>query len=98
MNGITIFDNDTVIVKIDKLKSMIDNSIWNQMRKLEGRISELISDQDRIVPKKQVLEMLDISSSTYDNWIKNGTLKACKVGDKSVVYMSDIRNSIKRVN
>lgn len=98
MNGITFLDNDTLILKVDKLEQMMAKVVYMQVKKLEDRISEIVSEQDKILTKKQVMEMLDISGSTYDNWVRKGTLKAHKIGDKPMVFLSDVRNSMKSVN
>lgn len=98
MNGITILDNDTVIVKVEKLKEMIRNDMWLQLLTLEKRFVEIIEDQDKIVTKRDAMKMLGISSSTYDNWIRNGNLKGHKIGDKPLLYMSDIRKAMIPIN
>ncbi|KIA89909.1 helix-turn-helix transcriptional regulator [Kaistella jeonii] len=98
MNGITILDNDTVVVKVDKLQQMINDTVWKQISRLERRFEELSQQQDKIVTKNEAIKMLGISSSTYDNWIKNGNLVGHKIGDKPLLYMSDIKKAMKPVN
>lgn len=98
MEGITILDNDTVIVKVDKLKQMIRDTVWVQLLRLEKRFDEIIEEQDKIVTKSDAMKMLGISGSTYDNWIRNGNLKGHKIGDKPLLYMSDIRKAMIPIN
>lgn len=98
MIGITILDNDTVIVKVDKLQQMINTSVWNQISKLEKRFEEIVQEQDKILTKQDAIKMLGISSSTFDNWVRNGRLKGYKIGDKPFLYMSDVKKAMVPIN
>ena len=98
MNGITILDNDTIVVKLDKLQRIIDASVWRQVSKLEKKILEISQDNDRILTKNQVMEMLEISPSTFDNWVRNKRLKTHKIGDKNFLNMSDVKSAMKPIN
>lgn len=97
MEDITILNNDTLVIKIDKLQKMIDTTVWRQILRLQQSF-EKNEDEDEIIPKWKVIKMLDISPSTYDNWVKKGRLKAHKIGDKPFVYLSDLKDAMKPVN
>ncbi|WP_234109938.1 hypothetical protein [Chryseobacterium sp. R2A-55] len=98
MNGITFLDNDTIIVKVERLQLIIKQCMHYEMKRLEQRIEELIEDKDRIVHKKEVCEILDISPSTYDNWVRKGTLKSHLIGSKPYCLMSEIKAAMKPAN
>ena len=98
MKGITFLDEDTVIVKVTKLEQMMEKVTWNAISRLEARLKEKVIDEDRIVTKSEALKLLEISPSTYDNWVRTGKLEAYKIGDKPYLFMSSIKKAMKPIN
>ena len=98
MKGITILDNDTVVVKIQKLEEMIQRAMSRNMSRLEEKLLEKAADEDKILSKRQVIEFLEISPSTFDNWVWSKRLIAHKIGDKPFVTMSNIKKAMKPIN
>ena len=98
MNGITFLDTDTVIVKVEKLQGMMHFGMRKQMERLEERFKEIIEEHDKILTKSEVIKMLGIGTTTFDNWVRSGRLVAHKIGDKNYVYMSDIKKAMKPIN
>lgn len=98
MKGITFLDEDTIIVKASKLEQMMEKVVWNAISRLEDRLKEKVIDQDRIITKSEAMKLLEISSSTYDNWVRSGRLEAHKIGDKPYLYMSSIKKAMKPIN
>ena len=98
MDEITIFNNDTVVVKIEKFQAMMHFGMRKQMERLEDRFKEIIEEHDKILTKSEVIKMLGIGTTTFDNWVRSGRLVAHKIGDKNYVYMSDIKRAMKPVN
>ncbi len=98
MNEVIFLENDTVIVKVEKLKQILNETVRFQFERIENKLQEFIIDQDRIVHKNEVCKILEISSSTYDNWVKKGTLKAHRIEGKPYCFMSDIKAAMKPIN
>lgn len=98
MKGITFLDEDTIVIKTNKLEQMMEKVTWNAISRLEARLNEKVIDVDRIVTKREAIKLLDISASTYDNWVRSGKLEAYKIGDKPYLFMSSIKKAMKPIN
>lgn len=97
-NDVQYFGNDAIIIKEHKLERLIENAVWKNMQKLESKFQELLNDQNKFLSRQQAIDLLEISSSTYDNWVRSKRLLVHKIGDKPYVYMSDIRKAMVPIN
>ena len=98
MKGITFLDDDTIVVKASKLEEMMEKATLNAVARLEEKLKEKMIGQNSILTKKEAIELLGISSSTYDNWVRTGKLEAYKIGDKPYLFMSSIKKAMKPIN
>ncbi len=78
------------IVSAQDLKNAIDASIQQAIQELKESVSK--SNNDNLVPLKEVAKTLNVSRSTLNRWNKNGYLKNFKIGKKVFYYQSDINN------
>ena len=52
--------------------------------------------KNEILTRKQVMKMLDISSSTLWRWTESGDLKNLKIGNRVYFIYSDVINSLNK--
>lgn len=78
------------LVNAQDLKNAIDASIQQVIQELNEDVSK--SNNDNLVPLKEVAETLNVSRCTLNRWNKNGYLKNFKIGKKVFYYQSDINN------
>lgn len=97
-NDLQYFGHNAIIIKEQKLERLIENAVWKNMQKLENKFQELLSDQNKFLTRQQAIDLLQISPSTYDNWVRSKRLLVHKIGDKPYVYMSDIRKAMLPIN
>lgn len=57
---------------------------------------EKASDEDRLLTKKEVLEMFDVCDTTLWHWGKNNLLKPIKIGSKVMYCKSDVKNLLNK--
>jgi excisionase family DNA binding protein len=54
-------------------------------------------DQTRLLTRKEVCELLNITLVTLHEWTKNGTIAAYKVGSRVRYKQSEVFNTLQRI-
>lgn len=75
------------LVNAQDLKNAIDASIQQAIQELNEDVSK--SNNDNLVPLKEVAETLNVSRCTLNRWNKDGYLVPIKIGRK-VFYRQTI--------
>lgn len=76
------------IVSAQDLKNAIDASIQQVIQELNEDVSK--SNNDNLVPLKEVAETLNVSRCTLNRWNKDGYLVPIKIGRKVFYRQNDI--------
>lgn len=76
------------IVSAQDLIDVIDTSVKKAIQELEESISK--SNNDNLVPLKEVAETLNVSRCTLNRWNKDGYLVPIKIGRKVFYRQNDI--------
>lgn len=76
------------IVSAQDLIDVIDTSVKKAIQELEESISK--SNNDNLVPLKEVAETLNVSRCTLNRWNKDGYLTPIKIGRKVFYRQNDI--------
>lgn len=76
------------IVSAQDLKNAIDASIQQAIQELKEGVSK--SNNDNLVPLKEVAETLNVSRCTLNRWNKDGYLIPIKIGRKVFYRQNDI--------
>lgn len=64
----------------EDLKSMIEKAVKNGIANIQPTTSPEPIDEDRLINKKEAARLLSCSTSTIDNYRREGKLKRYKVG------------------
>lgn len=76
------------LVNAQDLKNAIDASIQQVIQELKEDVSK--SNNDNLVPLKEVAETLNVSRCTLNRWNKDGYLVPIKIGRKVFYRQNDI--------
>lgn len=76
------------LVNAQDLKNAIDASIQQAIQELNEDVSK--SNNDNLVPLKEVAETLNVSRCTLNRWNKDGYLTPIKIGRKVFYRQNDI--------
>lgn len=76
------------LVNAQDLKNAIDASIQQVIQELNEDVSK--SNNDNLVPLKEVAETLNVSRCTLNRWNKDGYLVPIKIGRKGFYRQNDI--------
>lgn len=76
------------IVSAQDLIDIIDTSVKKTIQELEESVSK--SNNDNLVPLKEVAETLNVSRCTLNRWNKDGYLIPIKIGRKVFYRQNDI--------
>lgn len=76
------------LVNAQDLKNAIDASIQQAIQELNEDVSK--SNNDNLVPLKEVAETLNVSRCTLNRWNKDGYLVPIKIGRKVFYRQNDI--------
>lgn len=76
------------IVSAQDLIDIIDTSVKKTIQELEESVSK--SNNDNLVPLKEVAETLNVSRCTLNRWNKDGYLVPIKIGRKVFYRQNDI--------
>lgn len=76
------------LVSAQDLKNAIDASIQQVIQELNEDVSK--SNNDNLVPLKEVAETLNVSRCTLNRWNKDGYLVPIKIGRKVFYRQNDI--------
>lgn len=76
------------LVNAQDLKNAIDASIQQAIQELNEGVSK--SNNDNLVPLKEVAETLNVSRCTLNRWNKDGYLTPIKIGRKVFYRQNDI--------
>lgn len=76
------------LVNAQDLKNAIDASIQQVIQELNEDVSK--SNNDNLVPLKEVAETLNVSRCTLNRWNKYGYLVPIKIGRKVFYRQNDI--------
>lgn len=76
------------LVNAQDLKNAIDASIQQAIQELNEGVSK--SNNDNLVPLKEVAETLNVSRCTLNRWNKDGYLVPIKIGRKVFYRQNDI--------
>lgn len=76
------------LVNAQDLKNAIDASIQQVIQELNEDVSK--SNNDNLVPLKEVAETLNVSRCTLNRWNKDGYLVPIKIGRKVFYRQNDI--------
>lgn len=76
------------IVSAQDLIDIIDTSVKKTIQELEESVSK--SNNDNLVPLKEVAETLNVSRCTLNRWNKDGYLTPIKIGRKVFYRQNDI--------
>lgn len=76
------------LVNAQDLKNAIDASIQQAIQELNEDVSK--SNNDNLVPLKEVAETLNVSRCTLNRWNKDGYLTPVKIGRKVFYRQNDI--------
>lgn len=76
------------LVNAQDLKNAIDASIQQAIQELNEDVSK--SNNDNLIPLKEVAETLNVSRCTLNRWNKDGYLVPIKIGRKVFYRQNDI--------
>lgn len=76
------------IVSAQDLIDIIDTSVKKTIQELKEGVSK--SNNDNLVPLKEVAEALNVSRCTLNRWNKDGYLTPIKIGRKVFYRQNDI--------
>lgn len=76
------------IVSAQDLIDIIDTSVKKTIQELKESVSK--SNNDNLVPLKEVAETLNVSRCTLNRWNKDGYLTPIKIGRKVFYRQNDI--------
>lgn len=76
------------IVSAQDLIDVTDTSVKKAIQELEESVSK--SNNDNLVPLKEVAETLNVSRCTLNRWNKDGYLTPIKIGRKVFYRQNDI--------
>lgn len=76
------------IVSAQELIDIIDTSVKKTIQELKESVSK--SNNDNLVPLKEVAETLNVSRCTLNRWNKDGYLIPIKIGRKVFYRQNDI--------
>lgn len=76
------------IVSAQDLIDVIDTSVKKTIQELKESVSK--SNNDNLVPLKEVAETLNVSRCTLNRWNKDGYLTPIKIGRKVFYRQNDI--------
>lgn len=76
------------IVSAQDLIDVIDTSVKKTIQELKESVSK--SNNDNLVPLKEVAETLNVSRCTLNRWNKDGYLVPIKIGRKVFYRQNDI--------
>lgn len=76
------------IVSAQDLIDIIDTSVKKTIQELKESVSK--SNNDNLVPLKEVAETLNVSRCTLNRWNKDGYLIPIKIGRKVFYRQNDI--------
>lgn len=87
---------ELVVITKQELEVMIENAIEKSLEKhLEKKIE--FEKKETNLTVKQVSNKLNVSELTVRNYIKRGTLKAKRIGNRILINSFDLENKLKEV-
>lgn len=85
-------------ISVVELSSIIKNSLREEITNLNQKSLHTSKEQEELLTRKDVLEMLKISSVTLWNWQKTGKVKVYKFSNKCFYKRNEIVDSLKSLN
>lgn len=67
-------NNPLVVVPLDDLRSIIAQSLAQELEKLEKPKKESIQDDHLLITRKETAKLLNVCLATLDNWTREGKL------------------------
>jgi hypothetical protein len=85
-------------ISVVELSSIIKNSLREEITNLNQKSLDTSKEQEELLTRKDVLEMLKISSVTLWNWQKVGKIKVYKFSNKCFYKRNELIDSLKSLN
>lgn len=85
-------------ISVIELSSIIKNSVREELTTLNHNFSNISSEKEELLTRKEVLEMLKISSVTLWNWQKTGKIKVYKFSNKCFYKKNELVDSLISLN
>lgn len=88
-------ENSILIEKLTKeeLEHSIRGIIREELAEFKNNLPELINEDD-LLTRKEVAELLQIDLSTIHNWTKKGRLKSYGIGNRVYFRRKDIDEAL----
>lgn len=80
-------------IEIDQLKALIQEAIRSEVSQFKRL--EVESSSEEFLTKKEVTELLKISISTLNSWVKEGVIPASRIGTRVRFSKKQIISSMK---
>lgn len=81
-------------ISVVELSSIIKNSLREEITNLNQKSLDTSKEQEELLTRKDVLEMLKISSVTLWNWQKTGKVKVYKFSNKCFYKRNELVDSL----
>lgn len=93
--------NEKLLVQlsVQELQELIAKSVTEEVNKLIKVIQMIPADNDenKVITKKQVMELLNVSDTTLYLWNKNNVLKHKKMNSRVYYLKNDVMNKLNSV-
>lgn len=86
-----------IITTPEELNGMIDSAINKRINPLKELIFSKLNPQKKNVTVKEAAKMLNVTELTVRNYVKQGKIKAKKIGRRIVINLESLENSLNEV-
>lgn len=86
-----------IIATQEELSEMIDAAIRKRINPLQELISSKLNPQKKNITVKEAAKMLNVTELSVRNYVKQGKIKAKKIGRRIVINLESLENSLNEV-
>lgn len=87
---------ELIITTEEKLKQHIDEVVAKRFDDFLNKIN--VPQPSEYISRREVAEMLNITTATVDNWANKGRIKPSKIGGRVFYKRGEIEESFKMLN